>query len=284
MALSLRDAIRVHSTLQAIIKRVPQERIFLRTPARADSRFQSALDNKYAAIDRDRTICGLTSKAAGTHKSIGILVLAGQLSDATSLCRVLMENVFTLSWILQDSGLRLDIFVLADDLFRRRLAEVTLEHFQYRPQLCARAKQQLDDPRSKRLAKALEGSWEKWARREESGRLIPIGARGMFRDLGITGPGGQKQSFVYDAAYFDQSHHVHSTVWSMRAFDFASMEFFRLDVKPKQSRAREIMNAANLFMIQALSDFEKFTGADSLQPELDTAWEEMKGPTVEPEI
>lgn len=240
-------------------QRVPTEQIYFRRHARADERFQSPLDTKFAAIDRDRAVCGLTAKAASTHKSIGLLAAAGQIGDAVALCRVLMENVFTLSWILQDSGLRLDVFVLADEIIRRRLAEVVLEHYTHQPEMCADAQRLLNDGRSQRLAAALEGSWERLARREDAaGRLVAIGPRGMFRDLGINGPDGEKRSFMYDAAYFDQSHHVHSTIASLRLLDLESSEIFRLDITARQSKAAEIMNAANLFYDSGTFGFREF--------------------------
>lgn len=277
MALALADALRIHSTLQDITRRVPAERIYFRNAARADARFQIPGAPEYFAVDRDRAICGLVNKAVGVHKSIGILIDAGQVSEAAALCRVLMENSFTLAWILLDSGLRLDVFVLADELYQRRAAEIAIEHYPHRPNLCASAQRRLDDSRSRYLAEALAGSWRSWARRPDaSGQMISLGAAGMFRDLGITGPNGKQQSFIHDSAYFDYSHDIHSTVWSLREFDFKGSETFRLDVQPRQSRAAEVVNAANLLMIQTLADFTVFTGSDPFQPELDAAWDEMQ--------
>jgi hypothetical protein len=234
-------------------------------------------------VDRDRAISGLTNKAGRTHGAIRLLVDAGLIVDALALSRVMMENVFVLSWILQDSGLRLDIYVLADELFRRHLAEVTIEHYDHNPQMCTDAKARLADKRSERLAKALEGSWDAWARREDNGKLIPIGARGMFHDLGVVGPDGKKNSFAYDVPYFMQSHHVHSTIFSQRAFDLGASRVFRLDLMPSQSKANEVVNAANLFMVQALADFSTYTGSECLQPELDQVWLEMKAEVAEVE-
>lgn len=277
MSLPLPDALKAHATLQELATRVADERIYYRAPAKADERFRTLGEATCPAIDRDRTICGLTNKAARTHAAIRLLVDAELMSDARALCRVLMENVFTISWILQDSGLRLDVYVLADELFRRRLAEVTLIHYQHDARMCADARDRLCDQRSRTLADALEGSWRAWPRRERGGRLEQIGARGMFSELGIVGPQGERISFLYDVVYFQQSHDVHSTIFSLREFPLDASEAYRLDLKPSQSKAAETVNAANIFMIQALSDFANFTGAECFQPELDQVWEEMKG-------
>jgi len=212
------EAERVHGVLQTLAARVAAERIYFRDPVRAQERFQAPIPTqRYAVSDRDRVVCGLVAKATQTHAAIGLLAKGNLAQDALALARVMMENVFSVSWILQEPEFRTDLFFLSSTLFRRHLAELVITHYTHRPDAVARAKKLLEDEHAVDLATRLAGSWDKWARRDEDGRLVPIGARGIFLDLGVKLADGTKQSFAYEVMYFAHSHQIHSTADSLDA-------------------------------------------------------------------
>jgi hypothetical protein len=276
MAHDREQAERVHDTLQSLCSRLKAQRIYFRRPTKAHQRLQSDIPTPTVAItDRDRVICGLAAKAAQTHQAIGALATANLPSDAMALARVMMENVFSLSWILQDVELRADLYYLSPSLSRRRLAEMVVQHYTHRPKFVEQAKAFLANKQIESLSERLSGTWDKWARRDADGKLIPIGARGIFLDLGNTLPDGTKTSFAYDVMYFTHSHHVHSTMDSLDTI-FKEATF---TLSPPNSDALTLvaLNSANVFLIQALADIEKYVGYECFQPELDEIWQEMKG-------
>lgn len=265
----------LHARLQALTKRVDSERIYFRKPGRAHRALQNEIpSSSYATSDRDRVVCGLAAKAAATHAAIGVLV-AGQFSaDSMALTRVLMENVFSLSWILQDIELRADLYWLSPALSRMRVAEMAVKHYTHRPAYVESAKDFMANTRVRDLCERLAGSWDKWARRDRDGKLTAIGARGIFHDLGITLPDGTKQSFAYDVMYFIHSQYVHSMADST-AF-LGKRTQFTLSPPADGNACLIALNSANVFLIQGLADFEKYIGTPCFQPELDEIWNVMQ--------
>lgn len=275
MAHNRQQAERVHAALQSLCKRLETQRIYFRSQTKAHQRLQSEIPTRTFVIsDRDRVVCGLAAKATQTHEAIGTLATAKLASDAMALARVMMENVFSLSWILQDVELRADLYYLSPSLSRRRLAEMVVQHYTYRPAFVERAKAFLANKQVEELSERLSGSWDKWARRDDDGKLIPIGARGMFHELGITLPDGAKVSFAYDVMYFTHSHYVHSTADSLDTI--FGEEMFTLSPPANDAMTLVALNSANVFLIQVLADVEKYLGYDCFQPELDEIWDEMK--------
>jgi hypothetical protein len=44
---------------------------------------------------------------------------------------------------------------------------------------------------------------------------------------------------------------------------------------PNSEKGLPVLNASNVFLVQAYADFENYTGAN-LQPELDAIWDEIQ--------
>ena len=272
------SAPQAHAKLQELSPRLERERIFFREQVRAHESLQSnPLSERYALSDRDRAICGLAAKAVQTHKSIGLLVAADQNSDALSLSRVLLENAFSLSWILQSPDLRIDLYWLSSIAFQRRLAELMLEHFPTNRDETQDAVTLLADKNAGALSKLLDDRWKGWARRDEEGRTIPIGANGIFRDVGVTNPGGKQESFSYDVVYFVHSHHVHSTVESTRGKDGpAERDWFTFRIKRDPRIGQIALTGANVSMIQVLAEMQKYLQTELFEPELTEIWNSMR--------
>jgi hypothetical protein len=277
VAVDYQTAKRLHAELQSLAARVLDQKIQFRPYDRVHPKLQPRTSRVYTAVSRDRAICGLTNKAVQTHAAIAILLEAGLANDAIALCRVLMENTFTISWILKDPVFRGDLYCVSSVVYRRRLAELTKQHYTHSPEMQADADRVLADKNDELLATVLDNTWERWARRIDpsTGKLEQIGARGMFHDLGVETSHGKKVSFMYDVPYFQHSHMIHSTIPSLQRYEIRDERYFRLDLKPRAGAEQEALNTANVCMVQTYADFEKYTGAD-LQPELDTIWDEIR--------
>lgn len=196
------------------------------------------------AVLRDFPIAALINKAAMTKAAVVSLVRNKFDGDAFALCRVLLENMLVLDWLLPENkelrDTRIDAYVLHFETFKVRSDEVNRKHSPDRPH------EDLADESAREIAKHVFGNeWRHLAQPAGVGRK---GSKLTVRHL------AEEARFTafYEREYFEMSTFVHSapaSVW----WDLEGANHFQIRRAEHPNLARRAVGLSNLYMLHMLS-------------------------------
>lgn len=273
--MTIAESTAIHARIRDLLPRVHDQRVFFREHARVDAHLR--VPGSVLFVDRDRIFNALISKAAETHQAILVLTQARLANDAKALLRVLVDNSMVVSWILQDTSLRLDCFATALQFTNNRFAEVLQEYYPGADASdLAVAKEVTED--TQRFRELMGGNHTSWARKfdDAKGKLVPLKIYQMFED--IIPAGGD--SFIYNVAYFDGSAYIHSTVTSLKNLVQSDSVYFGIaESKDDEGELEDSLFLANVVICSVLADFQRYAGVD-LEPDLERIFDDIRTSVV----
>ena len=265
MSQRLNDCLADHQAIAALFPRLDEARIWFRMP----SPISAALRPKggFTSVDRDRVFAALTSKAAGTHRAIRVLVDADCVEDALALSRVLLETCVVVCWIRKDEEARIDAYLAYLSIHQQRMAEVVDESYGGGSPLATSVRSAANQ--SLPLALLLGGNHIRWARRHDpaTGRFAALSAYDMFEEV-FKQP-GHARPLMYDLAYFKESVYIHSSMPSLLNLLDRDSNCFSFTNGRSATDKAEAVGMANLCMALVLNEYQGYLKWDVFEPDLE---------------
>ena len=237
------QALEDFDALRKMLPKFRNERVWLRDAAYLAHRIKKFVSPGVQitqGVVRDKAVCALANKGCNAHASVRTLTDAGNGDDAMVLTRVLLETAVIFRWMMIDQPYRLDLYCLSSPLFRRRWAQLAVQHFSHEPRVVAEADAALTAEESAVVEAVFGNVHYNWAReRQSDGTFVNYSFEKMLKDIEKLEDTSATNDVMYNVIYFMHSAHAHATTDGMRQFrTLGSEQFLRVNLDSTAATAQ----------------------------------------------
>ena len=275
------QALEDFDALRKMLPKFRNERVWLRDAAYLSHRIKKFVSPGVQitqGVVRDKAVCALANKGCNAHASVRTLTDAGNGDDAMVLTRVLLETAVIFRWMMIDQPYRLDLYCLSSALFRRRWAQLAVQHFSHEPRVVAEADAVLTAEESAVVEAVFGNVHYNWAReRQSDGTFVNYSFEKMLKDIEKLEGTSATNDAMYKVIYFMHSAHAHATTDGMREFrTLGSEQFFTCELGFNRGNCTMALQGANTYLCWLLGQVCVYLGLRDIEAELDNWFTKMR--------